>query len=188
MISSPHTRSAALAAVLLALSATAAAHVAPDSCGLPDSAKPSTYLATAPTGRSEEVNIRARPSVQSSIVALCDNQSEAAILGKNGAWYQVRLAVRPNQPAGRRIISGYVHQSQVSPRQVYVVHGADGTANVRLAANSRAEVQDRLPNGTAVTEYPAKRQGDWHYVSFDGSDSPMFGFVHKSQLRPKAGR
>lgn len=145
MISSPHIRSAAFAAVLLALSATAAAHVAPDSCGLPDSAKPSTYLATAPTGRSEEVNIRARPSAQSSIVVVCDNQSEAAILGRSGAWYRVRLALRPNQPAERRIISGYVHQSQVSLRHVYVVHSADGTANVRLAANAVPKCRTASP-------------------------------------------
>ena len=57
MLSSLPTRTTAFAAVLLALSATAAAHVAPDSCGLPDSATPASYLAT--NHDSEEVNIRA---------------------------------------------------------------------------------------------------------------------------------
>ena len=174
MLSSLHTRTAAFAAVLLALSATAAAHVAPDSCGLPDRATPASYLAT--DHASEKVNIRAQPNTR------------AAILGKSGAWYRVRLALRPNQPAERRIINGYVHQSQVSLRHVYTVHSADGSANLRLNANSRAEIQQRIPNGTTVIEYPAKRQGDWHYVSVHGSDSDNYGYAHKSQLRPKAGR
>jgi len=127
-------------------------------------------------------------NTRAAILAVCDNQSEAAILGKSGAWYRVRLALRPNQPAERRIINGYVHQSQVSLRHVYTVHSADGSANLRLNANSRAEIQQRIPNGTTVTEHPAKRQGDWHYVSVHGSDSDTYGYVHKSQLRPKAGR
>lgn len=185
MISLPHTRTAALAAVLLTLSATAAAHVAPDSCGLSDSTKPFIYLVNDHDG--EGVNIRSRSNTQSTILAVCDNQSEATMLGKNGAWYHVRLVVRPYSADERRVITGFVHQSQVSLHQAYVVHGADGSANVRLAADTRAEVLDRLPNGTVVTEYPAKRQGDWHYVSFDGGGSPMSGFVHKSQLRPKRG-
>ena len=91
MLSSLHTRTAAFAAVLLALSATAAAHVAPDSCGLPDSATPASYLAT--NHDSEEVNIRAQPNTRAAILAVCDNQGEAAILGKSGAWYRVRLAL-----------------------------------------------------------------------------------------------
>ena len=186
MLSSLHTRTAAFAAVLLALSATAAAHVAPDSCGLPDRATPASYLAT--DHASEKVNIRAQPNTRATILAVCDNQSEAAILGKSGAWYRVRLAVRPNQPAERRIVNGYVHQSQVSLRHVYTVHSADGSANLRLNANSRAEIQQRIPNGTTVIEHPAKRQGDWHYVSVHGSDSDSYGYVHKSQIRPKAGR
>ena len=186
MLSSLHTRTAAFAAVLLALSATAATHVAPDSCGLPDSATPASYLAT--NHNSEKVNIRAQPNTRAAILAVCDNQSEAAILGKSVAWYRVRLALRPNQPAERRIINGYVHQSQVSLRHVYTVHSADGSANLRLNANSRAEIQQRIPNGTTVVEHPAKRQGDWHYVSVHGSDSDTYGYVHKSQLRPKAGR
>ena len=186
MLSSLHTRTSALAAVLLALSATAAAHVAPDSCGLPDRAPPSNYLAT--NHNSEEVNIHAQPNTRAAILAVCDNQSEAAILGKSGAWYRVRLALRPNQPAERRIISGYVHQSQVSLRHIYTVYSADGSANLRLNANSRAEIQQRIPNGTTVIEHPAKRQGSWHYVSVHGSDSDTYGYVHKSQLRPKAGR
>ena len=186
MLSSLHTRTAILATMLLALSATAAAHVAPDSCGLPDSATPASYLAT--NHDSEEVNIRAQPNTRAAILAVCDNQSEAAILGKSGAWYRVRLALRPNQPAERRIINGYVHQSQVSLRHVYTVHSADGSANLRLNANSRAEIQQRIPNGTTVIEHPAKRQGDWHYVSVHGSDSDNYGYAHKSQLRPKAGR
>ncbi|MBH5329186.1 hypothetical protein H9Q10_05830 [Eikenella sp. S3360] len=186
MISFPHTQTVAFAAVLLAFSAAAAAHVAPDSCGLPDSTKPSTYLATDHDG--EGVNIRAQPNARAAILAVCDNQGEAAILGKSGAWYRVQLALRPNQPQERRLISGYVHQSQASLRHTYIVRSADGSANLRLQANSRAEVQERLPNGTVVTEYPARRQGDWHYVSLDGSDSELFGYVHKSQIRPKAGR
>ena len=177
-LSSLHTRTAAFAAVLLALSATAAAHVAPDSCGLPDRATPASYLAT--DHASEKVNIRAQPNTRATILAVCDNQSEAAILGKSGAWYRVRLAVRPNQPAERRIVNGYVHQSQVSLRHLYTVHSADGSANLRLNANQRAEIQQRIPNGTTVTEHPAKRQGDWHYVSMHGSDSDTYGYVHKS--------
>lgn len=186
MLSSLHTRTATFAAVLLALSATAAAHVAPDSCGLPDRATPASYLAT--DHASEKVNIRAQPNTCATILAVCDNQSEAAILGKSGAWYRVRLAVRPNQPAERRIVNGYVHQSQVSLRHVYTVHSANSSANLRLNANQRAEIQQRIPNGTIVIEHPAKRQGDWHYVSVHGSDSDTYGYVHKSQLRPKAGR
>ena len=100
----------------------------------------------------------------------------------------MRLALRPNQPAERRIINGYVHQSQVSLRHIYTVHSADGSANLRLNANRHAEIQQRIPNGTTVVEHPAKRQGDWHYVSVHGSDSDNYGYVHKSQLRPKAGR
>ena len=114
MLSSPHIRTAAFAAVLLALSTTAAAHVAPDSCGLPDSTTPASYLAT--NHNSEKVNIRAQPNTRAAILAVCDNQSEAAILGKSGSWYRVRLALRPNQPAERRIINGYVHKSQLRPK------------------------------------------------------------------------
>lgn len=111
MLSSLHTRTASFAAVLLALSATAHAHVAPDSCGLPDSATPASYLAT--NRDSEKVDIHAQPDIRSAILAICDNQSEAAVLGKSRTWYRVRLAVRPNQPAERRIVNGYVHQSQL---------------------------------------------------------------------------
>ena len=186
MPSSLHTRTAALAAVLSALSAPAHAHVAPDSCGLPDSATPASYLAT--NRDSEKVDIHAQPDIRSAILAICDNQSEAAVLGKIGTWYRVRLAVRPNQPAERRIVNGYVHQSQVSLRHVYTVHSADGPADLRLNADHRAEIQQRIPNGTTVAEHPAKRRGDWHYVSVHGSDSDNYGYVHKSQLRPKAGR
>lgn len=186
MASSQHAPiTAALAAVLLAVSASVAAHVAPDSCGLPNNAKPFAYLAT--DHDSEGVNIRAQPNTRAAILAVCDNQGEAAILGKSGAWYRVRLALRPTQPQERRIITGYVHQSQASLRHAYIVHSADGTANMRLDASKQAEVQERIPNGTVVTEYPARRKGDWHYVSIDGSDSELFGFVHKSQLRPQSG-
>ena len=189
MLSSLHTRTSALAAVLLVLSTTAAAHVAPDSCGLSSvatgEAEPTTYLVT---DGGKRVNIRARPNTRAAILAVCDNQGEAAILGKSGAWYRVRLALRPNQPAERRIVNGYVHQSQVSLRHVYTVHSADGSANMRLNANQRAEIQQRIPNDTTVIEHPAKRQGDWHYVNVHGSDSDNYGYVHKSQLRPKAGR
>lgn len=146
MLSSLHTRTSALAAMLLALSATAAAHVAPDSCGLPDRAPPASYLAT--NHNSEEVNIRAQPNTRAAILAVCDNQSEAAILGKSGAWYRVRLALRPNQPAERRIINGYVHQSQVSLRHVYIVHSADGSANIRRKAGNRSGMVGRFANGT----------------------------------------
>ena len=114
MLSSLHTRTAILATILLALSATAIAHVAPDSCDLPDSATPTNYLST--NHDSEKVDIHAQPDIRSAILAICDNQSEAAVLGKIGTWYRVRLAVRPNQPAERRIVNGYVHQSQLRPK------------------------------------------------------------------------
>ena len=190
MLSSLHTRTTTFAAVLLALSATAAAHVAPDSCGLPDRATPASYLAT--DHASEEVNIRAQPNTRAAILAVCDNQGEAAILGKSGAWYRVRLAVRPNQPAERRIVNGYVHQSQVSLRNVYIVHSADGSANIRRNAGNRSGMVGRFANGTRLIEFPAKRKGNWHFVGVTGRSgifpSAYYGYVHKSQIRPKTGR
>ena len=190
MLSSLHTRTSALAAMLLALSATAAAHVAPDSCGLPDRAPPSNYLAT--NHNSEEVNIRAQPNTRAAILAICDNQGEAAILGKSGAWYRVRLALRPNQSEERRIINGYVHKSQVSLRHVYIVHSADGSANIRRNAGNRSGMVGRFVNGTRLIEFPAKRKGNWHFVGVTGRSgiftSAYYGYVHKSQISPKAGR
>ncbi|OAM29629.1 hypothetical protein A7P96_09890 [Eikenella sp. NML03-A-027] len=193
MLSSLHTRTSALAAVLLVLSTTAAAHVAPDSCGLSSvatgEAEPTTYLVT---DGGKRVNIRARPNTRAAILAVCDNQSEAAILGRSGAWYRVRLALRPNQPAERRIINGYVHQSQVSLRHVYTVHSADGSANIRRKAGNRSGMVGRFANGTRVIEFPAKRKGNWHFVGVIGRwgivTSAYYGYVHKSQIRPEAGQ
>jgi len=59
---------------------------------------------------------------------------------------------------------------------------------VHVSSILRGSRRLNIPNGTTVTEHPAKRQGDWHYVSVHGSDSDTYGYVHKSQLRPKAGR
>ncbi|QED91540.1 MULTISPECIES: hypothetical protein [Eikenella] len=193
MLSSLHTRTSALAAVLLVLSATAAAHVAPDSCGLSSvatgEAEPTTYLVT---DGGKRANIRAHPNTRAAILAICDNQGEAAILGKSGAWYRVRLALRPNQSEERRIINGYVHKSQVSLRHVYIVHSADGSANIRRNAGNRSGMVGRFVNGTRLIEFPAKRKGNWHFVGVTGRSgiftSAYYGYVHKSQISPKAGR
>ncbi|OAM30894.1 MULTISPECIES: SH3 domain-containing protein [Eikenella] len=185
MISSPTIRTAALSAVLLAASASAVAGADTDSCVLPSPASVSTYLVT---DGDETVNIRAQPTTRADILAVCDNLGEVAILGKNGAWYRVQLALRPYQPQDRRLIDGYVHQSQVSLRHVYIVHSADGTANLRMNANIRAEIQQRIPNGTTLIERPANRRGDWLYVGVQGRGGDTYGYVHKSQIRPKAVR
>ncbi|MBH5329187.1 SH3 domain-containing protein [Eikenella sp. S3360] len=184
MIPSPSIRIAALSSVLLAASVSVAAPVIPDSCNLPEP-ELATYLVTDQDSKSETVNIRAQPNTRAAVLAVCDNFGEAAILGKSGAWYRVRLAVNWDPT---RIISGYVHQSQVSLRHIYTVHSADGSAILRLEPNKYSDNEGRFPNGTRVIERPAGRKGDWLYVELPGSDSNYFGYMHKSQIRPKAGR
>lgn len=179
------------AALLLALSTTANARAEAGACHLHSTfetgeAAPATYLVT--DHESGAVNIRAQPNTRAAVLTVCDNHGEAAILGKSGAWYRVRLAVQPPRSNRVRVINGYVHQSQVSLRHVYIVHSADGLANLRLDSNNHSEVEGRIPNGTAVIEFPVNREGDWHYVGVPGSDSNIYGFMHKSQLRRKAGR
>ena len=193
MLSSLHIRTATFAAVLLALSATASARVEAGVCHLPPvatgEAEPTTYLVT---DGNERVHIRAQPNTRAAILAVCDNQGETAILDKSGAWYHVRLTSQPPQPEGQRIISGYVHQSQVSLRNVYIVHSADGSANIRRNAGNRSGMVGRFANGTRLIEFPAKRKGNWHFVGVTGRSgiftSAYYGYVHKSQIRPKTGR
>nr|WP_238480158.1 SH3 domain-containing protein [Eikenella glucosivorans] len=175
---------------MLALSATAAARVQPGVCNLPEPDEVATYLVT---DGDEVVNIRAQPNTRAAVLAVCDNQGEAAILGKSGAWYRVRLVwYSPPPQAQRHEISGYVHQSQASLRRVYIVHGADGSANIRRKAGNRSGMVGRFANGTRLIEFPAKRKGDWHFVGVIGRwsvfISSYYGYVHKSQIRPETGQ
>ncbi|MBH5329185.1 SH3 domain-containing protein [Eikenella sp. S3360] len=177
MISSPAIRAAAFSVMLLALSATAAARAKPGVCNLPEPAEPTTYLVT---DGDERVNIRARPNTRAAVLAVFDNFGETDILGKSGAWYRVRLVVRG------RPMSGYVHQSQVSLRRIYTSYSNDGTIIQRSKPNNHSEEEQRIPNCKLVIEYPANRKGNWLYVEVPGTDGSLFGYVHKSQLRPRA--
>lgn len=163
-------------ALALLLGMTATAHA----CNLPDAESPPfTYLAT--DDESEAVPIRAKPDNNAEVLTTCDNQGEAAILGKDGAWYHVRL--HAHMGTGSRDISGYVQAAQVSERHTYIAAGKDGKADIHLDGNSKSKVQDQVPNGTVLIEYPAGRKGDWHFVGFSGTDADLYGFIHKSQMR-----
>lgn len=143
---------------------------------------PATFLAT--DHADEIVHIRARPNTRAGIVVSCDNQSEVSMLGKTGAWYRVRTTLWGNAGNSSRTITGYVHQSQVSLRHTFTVQAPEGFVYFRDGADARAPVQEKLNNGTMVTEYPRYRQGNWLHVSIPGDAGDVFGYVHKSGLRP----
>ncbi|MDO4693956.1 MAG: SH3 domain-containing protein [Eikenella sp.] len=140
------------------------------------------YLAT--DHPDEAVHIRSRPSTGARVLLTCDNHGEADILGRHGAWYRVRLRMYGTESS--RIVSGYVHSSQVSLRRRWHIRSASGQALTYLEADAGSPVQDRLPEGTPVVEFPANRRGDWRYIGYRTSDAgaaDLYGYVHKSHLR-----
>ena len=126
----------------------------------------------------ESANLREKASSSSRILARLDNEEDGEIIKKEGNWYYVKY-----KTGNGKMLYGYIHDSQIAVREIYVVNSKDGYANVRNLDSSSSQILEKLSNGTKVIKHSEK--GEWYSIKFNVNDGlgEDYGYIHKSQVR-----
>ena len=125
---------------------------------------------------SSLANLREKASNNSKILAKLDMFDGGEVIKKEGDWYYIKYRTESG-----KMINGYIHKSQGSLMETYVVSSKDGYANIRWEPSSNAEIAGTEKNGAVLDVYEEK--GDWLYITYGDSPHSPVAYVHKSQVK-----